>query len=57
MKYHCKECDTEFDEDDGLVTYIEPHSELDGCPVETICELRCPCCGADWESLKLVEVD
>jgi len=56
MKYLCLECDTEFDEDDGLVFYDEPHPELDGCPVERIGELRCPCCGSDWESLKLIDI-
>jgi len=52
MKYLCLECDTEFNEEDGVYTQREPHPELDGCPVEVIGELRCPYCGADWESLK-----
>ena len=52
MKYFCVECGEEFDEDDGLVTYLEPHSELAGCPVEILCEIRCPYCGMDWQGLE-----
>lgn len=55
MKYHCELCDTIFDLEDGLVFYLEPHPELDGCPTEVFCENRCPCCGADWQYLEEVD--
>lgn len=51
MKYICLMCDTEFYEEEGLILYKEPHPELDGCPTETIGEIRCPCCGATWEDI------
>lgn len=51
-RYRCLDCGCEFDEADGLIFHREVHTELDGCPSEMIGELRCPCCGADWESLK-----
>ena len=52
MRYRCLDCDSDFDERDGLVTVLEPHSELDGCPTEKLTELRCPICGADFWSLE-----
>ena len=54
MKYLCLECDTEFYEEEGLILHREVHTELDGCPSEMIAEIRCPCCGADWQSLEEV---
>lgn len=54
MKYLCLDCDTEFYEEDGLILHREVHTELDGCPSEMIGEIRCPCCGADWQSLEEV---
>ena len=31
-------------------TYLEPHSELDGCPCERLSDVLCPECDVEWRA-------
>ena len=42
----CNECGTVMDDEESAVKIIEPHSELDGCPLEILYEHHCIYCGS-----------
>ena len=42
----CNDCRTVAEAEESLVKIIEPHSELDGCPIEILYEYHCPYCGS-----------
>lgn len=54
MRLVCTICGCEFDEWEGIRSYTECHTELDGSPVEKLCYLACPCCGSEGEDLEEV---
>ncbi len=54
MQLVCTVCGTEFEEWEGIRSYHECHTELDGSPVERVCYLVCPYCGADGDDLEEV---
>lgn len=42
----CNDCGAVMENEEAAVRIIEPHSELDGCPVEILYENHCICCGS-----------